>query len=56
MKTIAKKPIDYVLINYVTGEASFEEQARAEKWIAKAPENNCYYQQFKDLWIRRVIL
>ena len=42
--------MDDLLIKYLLGEASSEEIARVERWLAEDAANKARYEQFKALW------
>jgi len=42
--------MDDLLIKYLLGEASSEEIARVEQWLAEDAANKARYEQFKALW------
>ena len=42
--------IDELLVSYLLGEATEEQQRSALKWISASPENERYFQEFQQIW------
>ncbi|MCU0385250.1 MAG: FecR domain-containing protein [Flavihumibacter sp.] len=42
--------IDELLVSYLLGEATEEQQQSALKWISASPENERYFQEFQQIW------
>ena len=44
--------IDDLLVKYLLHEATVEEIATVETWLATATENSAYFHQFREIWER----
>lgn len=44
--------IDELLVSYLLGEATEEQQQSALKWISASPENERYFQEFQQIWVK----
>lgn len=47
---------DDLLVKYLLGEASPEEQAQVEAWLAESEANGAYYTQLQQVWERSQVL
>lgn len=45
-----KDQIQLIISAYLSGKATAEECRELEKWVKQSPDNNCYFQEMRNIW------